>query len=192
MTARIDAQINFLREADKLKSVLRASRLIDGSRRENSAEHSWHIMMYALVLADQAGADVCIDRVLKMLLLHDLVEIDAGDAPIHAKVDHAAMATREIAAADRLFALLPGDQGDQFRALWEEFEAAQSPDAVFARCIDRVQTPVANLASGGGSWIDYDVTLEQMDTRVGAPVNRGAPGLWAWLRPQLVSFFGKT
>lgn len=192
MTRRLEAQVGFLREADKLKSVLRASRLIDNSRRENSAEHSWHVMLYALILADQAGPDVQIDRVLKMLLLHDLVEIDAGDAPIHGAVDHAAMAAKEIAAADRLFALLPDDQAATFRALWDEFEAATSPDAMFAKSIDRIQTPVANLVSGGGTWVDYAVTLEQLDTRVGVPINRGAPGLWAWLRPQLAAFFGRN
>lgn len=191
MTARLEAQIAFLREADKLKSVLRASKLIDGSRRENSAEHSWHIMLYALVLGEQAGPDVNIDRVVKMLLLHDLVEIDAGDAPIHGFVDHAAMALKEAAAADRLFALLPDDQALEFRALWDEFEAANSPDAIFAKSIDRLQVPVANLVSGGGSWVDYNVTLDQLDTRVGVPVNRGAPAVWSWLRPQLKAFFSR-
>ena len=189
MTDRLDAQIAFLREADKLKSVLRASRLIDDSRRENSAEHSWHIMLYALVLAEQADPTVQIDRVLKMLLLHDIVEIDAGDAPIHGDVDHAAMAAKETAAADRLFSMLPEDQANDFRALWDEFEAAQTPDAIFAKSIDRVQTPVANLANGGGTWGKFNVTLDQMDQRVGTPVQRGAPGLWDWLRPQLTAFF---
>jgi putative hydrolase of HD superfamily len=189
MTNRIDAQMAFLREADQLKSVLRASRLIDGSRRENSAEHSWHIMLYALILADQAAGDVNINRVLKMLLLHDLVEIDAGDAPIHGNVDHAAMAAKEIAAADRLFALLPKDQAQEFRALWDEFEAAQSSDSRFAKAIDRVQVPVANLASGGGTWADYNVTMDQLEQRVGTPIKRGAPGLWDWLRPRLKTFF---
>lgn len=189
MSDRLDAQIVFLREADKLKSVLRALRLIDGSRRENSAEHSWHIMLFALVLADQAGPGVDIDRVLKMLLLHDLVEIDAGDAPIHGTVDHAAMALREQAAADRLFALLPDDQESEFRALWDEFEAAISPDAMFAKSIDRFQTPIANLVSNGGSWNEFDVTLAQLDTRVGVPIRRGTPGLWVWLWPRLQAFF---
>ena len=191
MTDRLDAQIAFLSEADKLKSVLRASRLHDNSRFENSAEHSWHVMLYALVLADQAGPDVRIDRVLRMLLLHDIVEIDAGDNPIHGTVVHAAMETQEKAAADRLFGLLPADLGAEFRALWDEFEAAESPDAVFAKSIDRVQTPIGNLANGGGSWVDYGVTFEQLDTRVGVPVRRGAPGLWAWLLPRLQGFFAK-
>ncbi|MBK0326592.1 HD domain-containing protein [Rhodobacteraceae bacterium F11138] len=189
MTDRLEAQLAFLREADRLKSVLRASRLIDGSRHENSAEHSWHIMLYALVLEEHADPQVRIDRVIRMLLLHDIVEIDAGDAPIHGQVDHAAMAAKENAAAQRLFGLLPADQAAEFRSLWEEFEAAQTPDAVFAKAVDRFQPPVANLASGGGTWRDYAVTLEQMDARVGHPVGRGAPALWRWLRPRLERFF---
>lgn len=189
MTERLDRQIAFLSEADRLKSVLRASRLHDASRFENSAEHSWHVMLYALVLADQAQAEVQIDRVLKMLLLHDLVEIDAGDNPIHGQVDQTAMAEAEAAAADRIFGLLPADQAADFRALWEEFEAAATPDAIFAKSIDRVQTPVGNLANGGGSWTDYSVSFEQLDTRVGVPIRRGAPGLWSWLLPRVRTFF---
>jgi putative hydrolase of HD superfamily len=179
----------FLKEADQLKSVQRATRLIDGSRPENSAEHSWHICLYALVLAEQAGPGVQIDRVLRMLLVHDIVEIDAGDAPIHGKIDHAAMAAKEAAAADRLFGLLPAEQGASLLALWQEFEAAESPDAQFAKAIDRLPPPIANLENGGGTWIDYDVTLAQLDSRVGVPIQRGAPGLWAWLRPKLAAFF---
>jgi putative hydrolase of HD superfamily len=191
MTERLNRQITFLSEADKLKSILRASRLHDGSRRENSAEHSWHVMLYAFVLAESADSDIQIDRVLKMLLLHDLVEIDAGDNPIHGHVDHDAVALQEQVAADRIFGLLPRDQEVEFRAIWDEFEAAESPDALFAKSIDRFQTPIGNLANGGGTWTDYDVTLEQLDTRVGVPVKRGAPALWAWLRPKLDLFFSK-
>ncbi|MAY89250.1 MAG: hydrolase [Pseudooceanicola sp.] len=192
MSDRIDAQVDFLREADRLKSILRASRLIDNSRHENSAEHSWHVMLYAAVLGEHAGPAVRIDRVLRMLLIHDIVEIDAGDAPIHGHVDHEAMATKEAAAATRLFGLLPADQGADYLALWQEFEAAESADAQFAKAIDRFQTPVANLASGGGTWTDYNVTMDQMETRVGTPVKRGAPGLWAWMRPRLVAWFARA
>lgn len=189
MTDRLEAQIAFLKEADQLKNILRASRLLDNSRRENSAEHTWHVMLYALILSDQAGPEVSIDRVLKMLLIHDIIEIDAGDAPIHGAVDHAAMAAREQAAADRLFGLLPSDQATELRALWDEFEAADSPDARYAKAIDRVQTPIANLANGGGTWAEYNVTLDQLDKRVGQPIRRGAPGLWTWLWPKLQSHF---
>ena len=189
MTDRLAAQIAFLSEADKLKSVMRASRLHDNSRFENSAEHSWHVMLFALVLADQADAAVSVDRVIRMLLLHDLVEIDAGDNPIHGTVDHAAMEAAEQVAADRLFGLLPPDQAAEYRALWEEFEAAVTPDAVFAKSIDRVQTPIANLKNGGGSWLDYNVSFDQLDMRVGVPVRRGAPKVWDWLEPKLRAFF---
>ncbi len=133
MTDRLAAQMAFLAEADRLKSVLRATTLADGSRPENSGEHSWHLALYALVLADQAGAGVSVDRVIRMLLIHDLVEIDVGDVPIHSAngTAHgsAEVLARERAAADRIFGLLPSDLRDDLRALWEEFEAAESPDA---------------------------------------------------------------
>ncbi|WP_037315567.1 HD domain-containing protein [Ruegeria halocynthiae] len=183
------ARLPFLSETDKLKSVNRASRLLQGGRFENSAEHSWHIMLYAWVLSEYAEPGVTIDRVLKMLLLHDIVEIDAGDHPIHGQVDHAAQEAEEQAAAKRLFGLLPTGENRAFMSLWQEFEAADSADARFAKAIDRFQTPIGNLETGGGSWVDFDVTLTQVEQRVGTPIQRGAPKLWAWLRPQLTSFF---
>ena len=185
-----DRHLSFLAEIDQLKSVTRASRLIDNSRLENSAEHSWHICMYALILAEQARPDVTIARVIQMLLIHDIVEIDAGDAPIHGHVDHAAMAVAEATAADRLFGMLPVEQAIAFRALWDEFEAAATPDARYAKAIDRIQTPIANLANGGGTWTAFRVTLQQLDARVGTPISKGAPGLWNWLRPKLAVHFG--
>lgn len=186
---RFTARLAFLVEADKLKTVNRASRLINSARFENSAEHSWHVMLYAWVLADHADKGVSVDRVLRMLLLHDIVEIDAGDNPIHGEVDHAAQEAAEIQAAERLFGLLPAAQKNELTALWSEFESAETADAKFGKAIDRIQTPIANLASGGGSWIDYNVTLPQMDQRVGTPIIRGAPVLWHWLRPELERFF---
>jgi putative hydrolase of HD superfamily len=191
--ARLAAQMAFLAEADRLKSVLRATTLCDGSRRENSGEHSWHLTLYAIVLADQAPAGVSIDRVVRMLILHDLVEIDVGDVPIHsangAAHGSAAVKAAEAAAADRIFGLLPDDLRDDLRALWEEFEAAATPDARFARALDRVQPVMQNIASGGGTWITYDVTLDQLDTRVGSKAAPGAPALWAWVRAQAAAFF---
>ncbi len=182
-------RLAFLAETDQLKSVYRASRLLSDERFENSAEHSWHIMLYAWILAEHAAPGVSIDRALKMLLLHDIVEIDAGDHPIHGQVDHAAQEAEEQAAAERLFGLLPDDQKSDFRSLWYEFEAAESADARFAKAIDRFQAPVGNLATGGGSWTDYNVTYAQIEQRVGTPIQRGAPGLWTWLQPQLTAFF---
>lgn len=189
MTARLDAQMAFLTEACRLKSVNRATPLCDGSRRENSGEHSWHIALYALVLAEQAPAGVSIDRVIRMLLIHDLVEIDAGDAPIYGNHDTASLAQAELAAADRIFGLLPADQAASLRALWEEFEANESPDARFAKSLDRFQPPNQNLAAGGGSWTDYDVSYETLVERVGRKIAHGAPGLWDWINPRIRAFF---
>jgi putative hydrolase of HD superfamily len=194
--ARIAAQLAFLSEADRLKSVVRASPLHDGSRRETTAEHSWHVALYALVMAEHAIRPVAVDRVIRMLLVHDLVEIDAGDVPIHAQggAAHgsAAVAAAEARAADRLFALLPPDQARSLRALWDEFEAGQTDDARFAKALDRVPPVVANLEAGGGTWRSYDVTRDQLDTRVGRPMRRGAPALWAALRGRIDAWFDRA
>ena len=195
MNGRLDQQFAFLNEADRLKSVLRATTLCDGSRRENSGEHSWHLGLYALVLADQAAPGVDINRVIRMLLIHDLVEIDVGDVPIHSAngAAHNSPATMaaEAQAADRIFGLLPADLQTGLRALWDEFEAALTPDAIFAKSLDRVQPVMANLQSGGGTWVDYNVTPQQLDSRVGVKIARGAPGLWDWVRAKTDGFFNQ-
>jgi len=194
LTERLEAQFAFLNEADRLKSVLRATTLVDGSRPENSGEHSWHLALYALVLADQAGAGVNIDRVIKMLILHDIVEIDVGDVPIHSANGQAHSSTSvqqaESAAAARIFGLLPPDIGEPLHDLWREFEANETPDAVFAKSLDRVQPVMANLQSGGGTWITYDVTEAQLHARVGTKIARGAPALWDWIAAKCAPFFG--
>ena len=193
MTDRLAAQFAFLNEADKLKQVLRATTLVDASRPENSGEHSWHLALYAMVLADQAGPAVRIDRVIRMLILHDLVEIDVGDVPIHSAngLAHGSTETAvaEARAADRIFGLLPPDLGSEFRALWEEFEAAATPDAIFAKSLDRVQPVMHNIESGGGTWVTYKVTAEQLESRVGVKIARGAPALWDWIRDRSRAFF---
>ncbi len=189
MTDRIDAQLAFLTEADKLKSVLRGTTLCDGSRRENSGEHSWHIALYAMVMAEHAIKPVNIDRVIKMLLIHDIVEIDAGDNPIHGDHDPVEMEAIEQAAATRLFGLLPADQAQAFRTLWDEFEAAESDDAIFAKSIDRVQPVISNLETGGGTWPEYKVTAHQLQARVGIKVQRGAPAIWTALKSRIDDWF---
>ncbi|MDF3349444.1 HD domain-containing protein [Sulfitobacter sp. KE34] len=189
MTERLDKQIAFLNEADKLKTVLRGTTLCDASRAENSAEHSWHLTLYALVLADQAGPEVDINRVIKMLILHDLVEIDAGDNPIFGDYDAAEMEAQEQIAANRIFGLLPDDLRDDLRSIWEEFEAAESPTARFAKSLDRFQPPMQNLASGGGSWTDYNVSEAQIEEKVGRKIAIGAPALWSYARARISSFF---
>ncbi|QDY69228.1 HD domain-containing protein [Qingshengfaniella alkalisoli] len=183
-------QLAFLNEADRLKSVERATTLNDGSRQENSGEHSWHVALYAMVLDGQAEPDVRLDRVIKMLLLHDLVEIDAGDNPIHAPTsDPAQQALAEKTAADRIFGLLPEAQAIEFRALWNEFEAAESPDARFAKAMDRVQPLQTNLALDGKLWEMHGVTEEQIRRRVGNPISKGARTLWDHLSAKLATHF---
>ncbi|MBQ0716954.1 MAG: HD domain-containing protein [Sulfitobacter litoralis] len=189
MTTRLEQQIAFLNEADKLKSVTRGTLLCDASRAENSAEHSWHLTLYALVLADQAGEGVDITRVIKMLILHDLVEIDAGDNPIFGSYDAADMEAQEQLAADRIFGLLPNDLRDDLRATWEEFEANKSPTARFAKSLDRFQPPMQNLAAGGGSWVEYNVTEAQFVEKVGSKIKTGAPGLWEFARARVSAWF---
>lgn len=186
---RLAQQFEFLIEADRLKSVLRANSLCDASRRENSAEHSWHIALYAMILAEHANRPIRVERVIKMLLIHDIVEIDAGDNPIHGDHDPSAQEAKEKAAADRIFGLLPADQGDEYRALWNEFEASETDDAIFAKSIDRVQPVINNLETDGGTWSDYNVTREQLESRVGAKVELGAPAVWQALKARISNFF---
>lgn len=179
MTAsNLERQLAFLREIDRLKSVVRLSPLIDRSRRENSAEHSWHLAMYALVLAEHAAGSVDVLRVVKMLLIHDIVEIDAGDVPFHVPATHAGQAERERLAAERIFSLLPDAQAAEFRELWQEFEAAESDDAKFAKALDRFQPMLHNAATDGGTWVECEVTLEQIEARCRPPIEGGAPALW--------------
>lgn len=185
-------RLRFLAEADRLKTVYRANTLIDGSRRENSGEHSWHLALYALILADHAGPHVRIGRVIRMLLIHDLVEIDVGDVPLHSADGQAhgseAIQKAEADAARRIFGLLPKAEGSEFLALWQEFEAASTPDAVFAKSLDRCQPAIQNLKSGGIGWREYEVSFDDVEARVGLKVAKGAPALWAWLRPQVAAF----
>lgn len=160
-------QARFLREADQLKGVVRQSSILDGSRKENSAEHSWHLALMALVLRDYAPPGTDLNRVTAMLLIHDLVEIDAGDLFVYA--DAAAQARQEAAehaAADRLFGLLPAGQGPGLRALWDEFEERRTPEARFARALDRLQPMLANYYLGGGTWREHGIGAGQVLDKV--------------------------
>ena len=174
----LQRQLDFLKEIDRLKNVVRLSPLIDRSRRENSAEHSWHLALYALVLAEHAAGSVDVLRVVKMLLIHDIVEIDAGDVPFHVPATHAGQAERERLAAERIFGLLPEAQAAEFHELWLEFEAAESDDARFAKALDRFQPMLHNAATDGGTWVECAVTLEQITARCRPPIAAGAPALW--------------
>lgn len=163
---RLQQQMAFLVEIDRLKQVLRRTRLVGGERLENSAEHSWHIAMIALVLAEHANEPIDVSRVLKLLLVHDIVEIDAGDTFAYDIAGHEDKAAREQAAADRIFGLLPSDQCRQLRALWDEFESQSSADARFANLCDRLMPSLQNYHNGGGTWREAAVDRAMVDRRL--------------------------
>ena len=176
---RLARQLAFLLEADRLKQVERQTAIIGGSRRENTAEHFWHLGLFALVLAEHADEPVDMARVVAMVLVHDLVEIDAGDTFAYDETGYETKAAREQAAADRLFGLLPDGQGGQLRALWEEHEAAVTADARFANALDRLQPVLLNHAAGTDApWVRHGITYEQI-VRRNAVIADGSQALWA-------------
>jgi len=163
----LERQIRFVIEADRLKKIARQSRITDGTRRENSAEHSWHLALMALTLGGHAPAGTDLGRVMAMVVVHDLVEIDAGDLFVYAdSAAHARQEVAERAAADRIFALLPEPQAVAARALWDEFEERRTPEARFARALDRLQPMLLNMQTGGGTWVAHDVPLDQVLSKV--------------------------
>lgn len=174
----LEQQLHFLKEIDRLKTIVRQSPLLDKSRKENSAEHSWHLAMYALLLSEYACGQVNTNRVIQMLLLHDIVEIDVGDLPIHGGSSSQLQAEQESRAAERLFGLLPKQQGKELLALWQEFERAETEDAKFAKALDRFQPLLVNVFTGGGTWTENSVSIEQVFSRYGPVIKRGAPRLW--------------
>lgn len=177
--AKLEKQLGFLREIDRLKTVIRQSPLLDKSRKENSAEHSWHLAMYALVLSEYACGSVNTSRVIQMLLLHDIVEIDVGDFPIHGGFSSEWQVEQESRAAQRLFGLLPLSQRNELLSLWQEFEHAETEDAKFAKALDRFQPLLINIFTDGGTWTESGVSAEQVFSRYGPVIKRGAPQLWA-------------
>jgi putative hydrolase of HD superfamily len=181
---RLDQQMRFVVEIGKLKGVLRETFLAgEGlNRRENSAEHSWHLAMMVQVLAEHAPVGTDLTRVTAMVLIHDLVEIDAGDLFLYADADaHATQDAAERAAADRIFAILPRDQAAELRLLWDEFTARQTTDAKFARAIDRLQPMSENLTAGGGTWQRHGITADKVLAKV-ALIEDGSPSLGALAR----------
>ncbi len=175
--SRLEAQLAFLLEIDQVKHVLRHNPVADGSRRETAAEHMWHLAVLAIVLAEHAAAPVDLARVLTMVVLHDVVEIDTGDTFFYDTEARAAVTAAERAAAERIFGLLPDRQGAQLRAAWEEFEAQQTAEAQFAAAIDRLQPLLLNLSAGGGAWVTAGVSAGQV-TRANSHIEAGAPRLW--------------
>jgi putative hydrolase of HD superfamily len=182
---RLEQQIAFVRELDKLKRVQRQTWLTDKSRKENAAEHSWHIAVMVLVLSEYAPLDdLDIGRVMQMLLIHDIVEIDAGDTFCYDQAAVARQADKEDEAAARLFGLLPSDQAARFRGLWEEFEDHRTPEARLAHSLDRLQPILNNFHTDGKSWRANGITRRQVRDR-NRIVAEGAPRLWGYIEDLL-------
>ena len=186
ISSRLEQQLIFLRELDKLKAVYRRTMVkADNSRQENSAEHSWHIAVQAMTLKEYAEEPVDICRVVNMLLLHDIVEIDAGDTFAFAQSSELSdQGEKELQAAERLFGLLPAGQADEFRALWLEFEQVKTPDARFAKAMDCLLPVIQNMESEGGTWAQYQVTRSQVLQR-NQYLETLAPKLWAYVLEQI-------
>lgn len=165
MEERLKQQMDFLLEVDKLKFINRQTYLSDGTRRENDAEHSWHLALMAVLLSEHADEEVDLPKVITMVLIHDLVEIDAGDTYAYDEAGKQTQRIREEKAADRIFAMLPKDQGEKFRALWEEFDAYETPEAKFAHVCDNVQPLMLNHATGGKSWRERGIRRSQVEKR---------------------------
>lgn len=158
---RLEKQIRFIVEADKVKNIFRQTYLADGERKENDAEHSWHLAMMAVLLQEHMKEKADLAKVMTMVLIHDLVEIDAGDTYAYDEKGARTKREREVKAADRIFGLLPEDQGTYFRELWEEFETYETPEAKFAHLLDNFQPLLLNDASGGKSWKEHGVHRAQ-------------------------------
>lgn len=178
---RLKRQIGFIVELDKLKTIVRQSWLADGSRRENSAEHSWHVALMALVLAEHANADMDLARVVKLLLLHDVVEIDAGDVLIYDVAGNVSKPERERQAAERIYGMLPDDQAAELRALWEEFEMGETTEARFAASLDRLMPLLHNFLTEGRAWRHHGVTADQV-LAANARIAAGSAALWDYAR----------
>lgn len=176
---RLKKQLDFVLEMDKLKYIERQSYVADGSRHENDSEHSWHLALMAMILSEYANEPVDVLHVIKMVLIHDAVEIDAGDTYAYDIEGNATKREREEKAADRLFNILPEDQAREMRDIWEEFEAGITPEAKFANALDRVQPLMLNDITGGKAWKEHEVAASQVITR-NANTYLGSDRLWKY------------
>lgn len=185
MDERLRKQLDFILEVDKSKFVVRQTYLTDGIRKEDDAEHSWHIALMAILLAEYSNEPVDVLRVVSMLLVHDLIEIDAGDTYAYDENGKKSQREREVKAAERLFGMLPKDQAVKFRNLWEEFEAQETKEAKFARTMDNIQPVVLNDASDGKSWVEHGVHLSQILNR-NKNTAKGSEVIWNYAKENFI------
>ncbi len=181
MHERLKKQLDFILEIDKAKNILRQTHLSGHGRRENDAEHSWHMAVMAVLLKEYANEEVDVLKVITMLLIHDLVEIDAGDTYAYDEKGNESRPDRERLAADRIYGLLPEDQGMKLRALWEEFEAYESPEAKYAHMLDNFQPLILNDSNDGGDWRSHGVKKSQIYKR-NAKTAQGSEAVWSYMQ----------
>ncbi len=178
---RLQEQMDFIIEVDKLKNIMRQNYLADGSRKESDTDHSWHLAIMCFLLEEYANEEVDILKVMKMVLIHDIVEIDAGDTYAYDREANKDKRKRELEAADRIFNLLPQDQAVKMRSLWDEFEESKTAEAKFANTLDKVQPAILNHVSGGQSWREHKVEYSQILER-NAKTSEGSEVLWEYVK----------
>lgn len=182
---RLKKQFDFLEEIDKEKNIFRQTYLADAKRKENDAEHSWHMAVMAMLMAEHSNEPIDVLHTMKMVLIHDLVEIDAGDTYAYDETGNATKRERELAAAQRLFNILPEDQADELRALWDEFEEGVTPEARFANSLDKIQPLMLNNASGGKSWAEHGVHASQVYKR-NEKTAQGSEAIWNYAEDNFI------
>ena len=178
---RLKKQMEFIIEVDKLKDIIRQTNLTNGERKENDAEHSWHLALMAVFLSEYAKEPVDVLQVIKMVLIHDLVEIDAGDTYLYDEAGNGTKAAREQKAAERIFNILPGDQAEELFQLWQEFEDRKTPESKFANTLDRIQPVLLNDATEGRAWREHDVCIDQIMSK-NEYTSQGSDVLWAYIQ----------
>ena len=187
---RLDQQLKFTAEIDKMTGILRRTMLVDGSRRENDAEHSWHIAVMALIFQEYAVQSVDVSRAVKMCVVHDLIEIYAGDTFAYDVKGNQDKAQREQTAADKLFAMLPQEQGKEIRELWEEFDAMQTPDAKYAACMDRLQPFLHNTLTQGHTWVEGGTCRPMVEKRMSI-IKEFMPQVYPWVEQNIDNAIAK-
>jgi putative hydrolases of HD superfamily len=180
----LEQQIAFIKEIDKVKYIQRKTKLFNSNRNENDAEHSWHLALMAIVLSQHSNSKVDILKVIKMLLIHDIVEIDAGDTFLYDTVNNHNNTDNERKAAERIFGLLPVDQKDEMIKVWDEFEAGQTAEAKFAKAMDRLEPLLQNISNDGGTWKEFNVPYEKVFEKKKV-INEGSSLLWEYAKKQI-------
>ena len=188
--SKLDKQIAFIKEIDKIKYIQRKTKLFNSDRRENDAEHSWHLAMMAIVLLEHANEDIDLLKVLKMVLIHDIVEIDAGDTFIYSTTKDHNNTNEELVAAKRIFGMLPKEQANDLIAIWEEFEAGETDEAKFAKAMDRFEPLLQNASNSGGTWVEFDVPYHKVYDKK-SEIKDGSESIWSYAESLIDDGVGK-